>query len=56
MLQTLAKQITEDDEITIEFNNKQLPINHMLFPEATPSIAEVYGVSTLAAIVYIMYL
>ena len=27
-----------------------------MFPQATPSIAEVYGVSFLAAIVYLMYL
>ena len=33
-----------------------LPINHKVFPIATPSIAEVYGTSALAATLYIMYL
>jgi hypothetical protein len=49
MLQTLAKQITGENELKIEFRNKPLPTSMGLLPAEKPAIAEVYGVSLLAA-------
>ena len=50
MLQTVAQKITGEEELVINFNNKQLPINHAYYPLSHPSVAEVYGVAVLAAV------
>ena len=31
-----------------------LPINHALMPQASPTVAEAFGVTTLAACIYLM--
>ena len=54
MLQTLAQKISGKSELKIEFNNKLLPVNNALFPMAEPLVAEVYGVSTIAAVTFVV--
>lgn len=56
MLETLAQKITGEDELTLEFNNLLLPVSPDVFPLANPNVAEIYGVITLAAIIFVMNL
>lgn len=54
MLETLAQKITGEDELTLEFNNLLLPVSADIFPLANPNVAEIYGVTTLAAIIFVI--
>ena len=54
MLQTLARKITDESELSIEFNNKPLPTNPGLFPNTRPGVAEVFGVSVFTITVLLM--
>jgi len=56
MLNTLAQKITGESTLKIEFRNNQLPINNAMYPTSHPPIAEVFGVSVLAATIYLMSL
>ena len=53
MLQTLVQKITDQDELKIKFRNHILPENNGVLPNYQPSMAEVYGVSVLAATVIV---
>ena len=54
MLETLAQKISGVPKLSLEIRNNLLPINHFLMPMWSPGIAEVYGVTILAAIGYLV--